>query len=568
MARKATGIRPRLGRIDFFRHRGSDFFETLFQCIDRELGEGRQRPKRWAGLNPYQQGLHAWWSFLGDVLNGGLVQYFYNHTDVFVPALVELLKVSDGQPIVAILRQATDVYREHKKEFAVENPFGESGLFARMTELAKLDRSLVRQLNRTGKQLEKWARAHIALIALGDDGEPIDPTFSGTIETHHPGGRVFEEATVRRGVLSGPYRRYREDGTLEHSCYYKAGEVSSDYWPSGQPKCRTLKRGGLTVYEWYYPSGDIQKRYVADKSGDAVEPIRFWHENGQLAEEVHVKGGKKLGPWLKFFDDGSPRLEAAHRRGETPVVKNAWDDRRRQVVKDGDGTYFDDGRDIDLCYGLSLNGDWTRSMELRGGVRHGVETTWHQGVLWSTQEFVAGKAHGLCTHFYDNGRVRSKDVYRNGKEVKSEAFPKFDDPRPAVLLEVEANEELYKAQGQPLLDSYPAPLNLEEVQARLEVPAFLEEVFERNKAGKLEEGYDDLNRFDDSIGYRVMVDERGAVDTVAFTACSPYSIGTVDRYPPIIQQLKFEPGRIGGREVRCRVVVLVHHTFVEAGPRW
>jgi antitoxin component YwqK of YwqJK toxin-antitoxin module len=564
MAKKTTEIRPRLSRIDFYRHRGSDFFEALYRCIDRELGEDRQRLKRWSRLNTLQQGLHAWRGFLGDVLNGGLVQYFYNHTDVLVPALVEPLEASGCQAMSAIVQQAADIYREHAEEFATESPFGENGLFARMTELAKLDRTLVRQLNRAGKQLEKWVRAQIAQIALGDDGEPIDPSFSGTIETHHPGGQVFEQAVVRRGVLSGPYRRYLEDGTLEHSCYYKAGEISSDYWPNGQPRRKTLKRGKLTVNEWYYLSGNIQKRLVADGSDNAVEPVRLWHENGQLAEELHVKGGKKLGPWLKFFDDGLPRLEAEYRKGETLVVKNAWDDRRRQVVKDGDGTYFDDGRDIDASYRLVFEGDWTHSRQLRGGVRHGVETTWFEGVLWSTQEFAEGKPHGLQTLFYDNGRVRTKATYRNGKEVKTEAFPKFDDPRPAVLLEVEANAELYRAWNHPLLDAYPTPLNLEEVQAQLEFPEFLEQVFERNKAGKLEEDDEDLNDFDDTIAYMVMVDERGIVDKVDFSGCSPYSIGTVDRYPPIIRQLTFEPGRIGGREVRCRVVVSVHHTFAEA----
>lgn len=84
------------------------------------------------------------------------------------------------------------------------------------------------------------------------------------------------------------------------------------------------------------------------------------------------------------------------------------------------------------------------------------------------------------------------------------------------------------------------------------------------QASELKEGYEDLNDFDGTIAYRATVDERGAVDTVAFTGRSTYSIGTADRYPPMIEQLRFEPGRIGGQAVRCRVVVMVHHTFVEA----
>jgi antitoxin component YwqK of YwqJK toxin-antitoxin module len=78
-----------------------------------------------------------------------------------------------------------------------------------------------------------------------------------------------------------------------------------------------MTRGKLRVEEWYFPTGQLQKRYVSDKTGYAVEPVRVWHENGQLAEELHTKKGEELGPWLKFFDDGSPRLEAEHRKGRT-----------------------------------------------------------------------------------------------------------------------------------------------------------------------------------------------------------------------------------------------------------
>jgi antitoxin component YwqK of YwqJK toxin-antitoxin module len=567
MAKRLMAVRPRFSGIDFFRLRGEEFFGALFRCIDHELGETRQRAERWAILTPHQQGVYAWWCFLGDVLNGGLTQFYYNHTDVMVPALERLLADSGNTPLTELLQQAAKIYRKHRKDFQVSNPFGTDGLFARMTELAKLDRPVVRQLGRTGKQLEKWLRTNIYLVAVSDTGEPIDPTFTGDIETYHPNGSIFEEATVRRGRLSGPYRRYFDDGTLEHSCYYKGGAVSTNYWPNGQPRHKTMKRGNVTVDEWYYPSGNLQKRFVADESGYAVEPARLWHPNGQLAEEVHVKGRNKHGPWLKFFEDGSPRLQAEYREDETLVVQNAWDDQRRQVVKNGRGTFYDDGRSIDISYDLAFKSDWTGEQELRDGIPHGRGTTWHNGVLWSTQEYANGKLHGVQTLYYDNGRVRTRTTYRDGEQVKVEEFPKFDDPRPAVLLRVEANAKLYEAWGHPLLDEYPVPRNLEEVQAQLEVPAFLNEVLERNLSGRLKEDYENVNTFDDGIAYMVMVSEEGTVDSVESSGASPYSGSTINTYPPMIRELKFEPGRKQGREVRCRVVVWVRHTFVEGKTR-
>jgi hypothetical protein len=67
--------------------------------------------------------------------------------------------------------------------------------------------------------------------------------------------------------------------------------------------------------------------------------------------------------------------------------------------------------------------------------------------------------------------------------------------------------------------------------------------------------------------YMVMVNEKGTVDNVEFSGASAYSGSVIDTYPALIRELKFEPGRKAGRKVRCRVVVWVHHTFVDAKPR-
>jgi antitoxin component YwqK of YwqJK toxin-antitoxin module len=567
MAKMKPKIQPRLSRIDFFRHRGSEFFEALFRCIDRELGEGAQRAKRWASLTLYQQGLHAWGRFWGDVENGGLAQFFYNHTDAPVSGLREVLKASGSLPMATLLEQATALYRRHKKDFAVDSPFGSGGLFARMTELKELDRPVGRQYGPASKRLEKWVRAHIALIAVDEEGHPIDPKYTGSIVTHYPDGAIFEQANVRRGILSGPYHRYREDRTLEQSGYYGKGGTLADHGPDGHPRYKKWKEGKRIIEEWYYPSGALQKRYVSNKSGGhAVEPVRLWHENGRLAEELHVKGGNKLGPWLKFFDDGSPRLEAEHVEDERLIVKNAWDDARQRVVKNGRGTYFDDGRDINISGRdwVFYGGYQTLSQELRNGIPHGVRTIWDDGVLSSTTEFVKDELHGIQTIFYDNGRVKSKTRFNHGEEGETEEFPQFDDPRPAILLEVEANARRYAAWGDPLLDTYPTVLNLGKVQAKLKIPAFLQEIFEQNKNGTSSGGHEDLNEFDDSTSYRVTVNPSGRVEEIEWIVAGHHSIRFVDSYRAMIKQLRFEPGTVGGRNVRSRAMVIVRHTFVDA----
>ncbi|HWA29373.1 MAG TPA: DUF4375 domain-containing protein, partial [Lacunisphaera sp.] len=121
MARSKTAPLT-ISRIDFFRLREEEFFGMLVRAVDDTLGEGKQREKRWASLSPLQRGVWAWWGFWGDVLNGGLTQYFYNHTDRDVPAIEWLLEAAGASALAAPLKEAVKVYRKHRKAFEVENP--------------------------------------------------------------------------------------------------------------------------------------------------------------------------------------------------------------------------------------------------------------------------------------------------------------------------------------------------------------------------------------------------------------------------------------------------------------
>jgi antitoxin component YwqK of YwqJK toxin-antitoxin module len=553
----------RFSRIDFYRLREFDFDSALFRSIQRQLGEGKTFDQRWAKLSPLQQGVYAWWVFWGEIENGGFVQYFYNQGDKGVPGLVALLKATGNAPLANLIKKATQIYHKRRADFQTDKVWGKDGLFAKATDLNKLDTSVGGQLDGAGKRIEKWLRANSAKIFVGDDGQPIDPAFTGEIQTKHPSGKVFEQATIRRGAMTGAYRRYLPDGTLDHAEFYEKGKVSGDYWPSGQLKKKKTKQGDQLIIEWFYPSGQLQKRYVRGKSGHPVEPIRLWHENGQLAEELHVKNDKKSGPWLKFFDDGKPKLQARYDNDEQLVVENAWDNERRPIVKNGAGTYLTDDRTIDWEYDLFFENHWVRSLPLHKGKPNGKGRTWHAGVLWGDDTYKNGKKDGVQIGYYDNGRIRTKSTYRGGKELKVERFPKFDKPRPAVLIKVEANSKLYASWKKPLPDAYPQPKYLAKLQAGLPIPQFLQDVYQRNLTKTVTDDYEDINRFNDGASYFLRINEKGEVEKVEFTGCSVYSIAVAETYLPILKQLRFTPARLRGKKVPGWAIVRVEHTFVE-----
>jgi len=461
------GRLPLLSRINFYRLHEGELISALAQAIARH---GEHVPD--GSLTAAHEAILAWAKLLVDVPNGGFTQFFYNHGgDDGVEELARLLDSISVPKAGGLLRDAVAVYQRHRSAFRVDNPW--DGLFGSIKEFDKLDRAFVNLFLRGNRALEKWIRSHVVELATDEADNPIDAQFTGAVEILQPNGLVGEYLEVKKGKPSGAYREFFDDGTVRKVIFYKSGKVIGDFWPDGQLKRKEFNRGPLTTIEWYYPGGGLQKCYVKDKDGYAAAPVRLYHQNGKLAEELHTVTGEKCGPWLKFFDDGSPQLEAEFATGEKLIVRNAWTEDRTQVVKDGTGVFRDDGRGIDWEYSVFFEHNWQHDEELKNGVPHGKTTTYHDGILWGVSFYANGVQDGESTTYWDNGRVRSVAKVVGGKEVKSKSFPKFDRPIPAVVLRVEANEKLYTAWDHIRVDEYPCVLNLDEVQRQLNVPDFL-----------------------------------------------------------------------------------------------
>lgn len=552
---------PRLSRVDFFRFKEEELVFAIAAATAKAFEESSH-----VQLSDNQQALLAWSKMSIDVPNGGFVQFFFNHGgESGVPELADLLESIEVPKAAAVVRDALAIFRGHEAEFAVANPW--DGLFGSIEEFEKPERAFMRSLSACNRAIEKWVRSEIANLALDEKGEPIDPLFTGVIEVSQPNGLVGQYLEVKKGKPHGAYREFFEDGTVRNVVFYKSGKISGDFWPNGKVKRKESTRGRLKIIEFFYPSGLLQKRYVKDKDGYAAEPVRLFHENGQVAEEITTVRGKKHGPWLKFFEDGSPKLKAEYVNDEQLIVHDAWNEDRRQVVKDGAGVFRDDGISIDCEYSVFFEYDWQYEKEVKNGIPHGKATKYHDGVLWERSNYEDGVRHGESKTYWENGRVRCVTEYIHGEGGRIESFPKLDKPEPAVLLKVEANERLYTAWKHIPVDEYPRVLNLDDVQAQLVIPDFLRGVHERNLSGSLKSDYEDCNTFDDGIAYFLSVDEDGHVIHAAANGSGVYSGGNWGAYLPLLSRLRFSPGRIRGRAIECRVLAWVNHTFVEGMPR-
>jgi antitoxin component YwqK of YwqJK toxin-antitoxin module len=544
---------PRINPVDYYLLRDEDFLDLLSVAFAADA----ERVS-----NTGQLALITWGRLCADVDNGGFKQFFYNHGEVGVEEVVEMLEALEVPKIGDLLRRALAIYREHQPEFQVENPF--DGFFGSMKAFDSLDAEFSKSVKPANKALEKWTRAHVDQIAVGRGGESLSANFTGMVEVRHPNGAVARSLEVKKGKAHGTYREFCEDGSPRKASLFRSGSLAEELWPTGQAKRRITKADGQTVIEWFYPDGTLRKRLVGDKDGHPCEPVQLFHENGQLAELLHMKKDKRRGPWLRFFPDGSPRLQAAFLEDGNLVVHNAWDDDGRQTVVDGAGVFHSDGKRIDAGHSVISQSDYTHTTELKDGVPHGKRTTYHKGVLWSVDHHHPnGIKHGESLLYWNNGRVHHRTLWVNGEKVEEESFPKYDRPVPAVLLELRADERLYTAWRHLPVDEYPAPINEEEVFGSVEIPAFLNEVHARNLSGALKSDCEDASTFDDRIAYFLYLDETGAVANVWCNMIGVYSRGTEDTYERLLRELRFKPAMKGGKPMASRVIALVHHTFRE-----
>lgn len=544
---------PRINPVDYYLLRDEDFLDLLSGAFAADA----ERVS-----NTGQLALMTWGRLCADVENGGFTQFFYNYGEVGVEEVIDMLDALAVPKIGDLLRQARAIYREHQPEFRVENPW--EGFFGSIRAFDPLDREFSKSTKPANKALEKWTRAHVDQVAVGRGGESLSASLTGTVEVRHPNGELARSLEVKKGRAHGTYRELFEDGSPRKASLYRSGSLAEELWPTGQAKRRITKNDGQIVIEWFYPSGNLHKRLVGDKDGHPCEPVQLFHENGQLAEILHMEKDERRGPWLRFFPDGSPRLQAEFLEGHALVIHNAWDDDGRQTVVDGTGVFFSDGKRIDTSHSIVSQSDRTWTQELKDGVPDGKRTTYNEGVLWCVQQYHPnGINHGESLLYWDNGRVHHRTLWTNGIEAESESFPKYDRPVPVVLLELQANERLYVGWKHLPVDEYPAPINKAEVFGRVEIPDFLKEVHARNLSGTLKSDYEDASTFDDRVVYYLTLDETGAVADVWCNTVDPYSRGQEDTYERLLRELRFTPARKGANPVASRVLAKVHHTFVE-----
>jgi len=549
---------PCINRIAFYRLEKGAF---LFFLADSVLDSIRKFPE--LNLSPNHEALMAWVIMKREVRsNGGFTRFFYkNHGARGVEPLIYIFETMNLPNAASLFRSVLNIARKYSSKWQVPNQYEWDD--APLPEFAYPDDYFQKNEHNLGVPLESWFRSMLSDLVADENGDPVDPKYTGTVLSKGANGKILESLEVKRGKPHGRYQKFFDDGMVCRWVLYQSGQITKEFWPDGKVKSSVTKSRGQVFREWFYPNGQILKWMVHGNGGNVNEPICLFHLNGQLAELLTIQDGSKKGPWLQFFEDGKPRLQADYSSDGNQVIHNAWDKEGIKRVNEGTGIFFDDGRDINWYEAPFLISTYEQELELKNHRLHGQVTTYQNGKIRRIRHFVNGVENGISQEFWDNGRIRKETTVVEGVEGISLSFPRIEQPRPAVLLSVEVSDPLISHWNLRKVDEYPEVLNLKEIQKKWEIPDFLNEVHRRNLSKEIKTKAADWAFFGDSVSYIVTVGENGEVKDLKRIFAGDYSRLVCSVYDQDLRELRFRPGRIDGQPRESQVLVSVSHTFVE-----
>jgi antitoxin component YwqK of YwqJK toxin-antitoxin module len=140
-----------------------------------------------------------------------------------------------------------------------------------------------------GQVKERW---HEKIIG------PNSNVKDGKYEMFYPDGSRQVVGEFKLGDSIGRWQEWYLNGTLEYERTY--GEL-------GKPRGRAIV--------WMRSGDTLDVRHFNDSGELDGRSATFWRDTGELREEGEYKGGKRHGPWLKWYRNGQLEYEREYDRG-------------------------------------------------------------------------------------------------------------------------------------------------------------------------------------------------------------------------------------------------------------
>lgn len=504
----STHFRPQLNQGDYYKLRDYDFAWLVLEPISKFIGNAEQELTRGKSLSYGQKALYYWWYLDAQVTNGGFIQFYANGYGNYVPTIIKGLQYVGDSKMVQLIQNADRIYQENKKRFDEEEE-----LYDHLDELTVLDDDYYELHDHTVSIIEQYIRQHPDEICLNEAGKSLDPNFTGACKTYYEDGNVKEDFSLQSGKLSGEFRSFYENGQLKELSNYEAGKdtgIRKTFDEAGQLtyEAKEGKTKEMITHQWYYSNGHPKK-----------------------LETVSKNKGEKRGSYNEWYENGNKKLETNF-VDQKRVIQNFWDENGKQLLKNGTGLYISES--------TSLNGNITRDEYRYQDYRlHGVRRSFKDGVLTFYQEMKNGQIDGVTRNYYNNGNLREERVYKNGKQISTKEFPKFQDPVVVTNISCDMKDEWLVNRELPTADQYPRLLNHEETISKLEIDVAIFENYTQD--------------WTLSYNYFLTIDAQGNLTNMDVISASNGFI--LDQLKESIKGMKFSPAQKEGKSVHSYLIL-------------
>ena len=145
----------------------------------------------------------------------------------------------------------------------------------------------------------------------------------------YPDGALVEEGRFRDNKRVGLWRRYWPNGRLmsevtyemgrprgQYTTYYRTGKVEEHgHWD--------LDRN-TGAFKRYHPNGQVAQDFIFDTNGVRNGDQKYYHDNGELAVQVHIREGREEGLLKRFDASGQLTQQAEFNNGVINAGNSRW----------------------------------------------------------------------------------------------------------------------------------------------------------------------------------------------------------------------------------------------------
>jgi antitoxin component YwqK of YwqJK toxin-antitoxin module len=160
----------------------------------------------------------------------------------------------------------------------------------------------------------------------------------GVYREYYPNGQLFVEGKFERGRQQGEWTYYFDNGQVNRKAMYKDGQPDGPreiFRADGTLFANRGFKDGRRDGEWvtYDKTGKkpLREEHYVDGKADGV--WKTWHSNGQLKQEISLKGGKRHGTSIEWDEQGVKRAEVNYADNKLHGTLTRWFPDGRKVVQ-------------------------------------------------------------------------------------------------------------------------------------------------------------------------------------------------------------------------------------------